>query len=111
MAKRKRAVQLHFMVSDQERNQILEKMEQARTKNMGAYLRKMAIDGYVIHLDLSDLRELISLLRYTSNNLNQLTKKAHQTGYIYKRDIDYLQKSYDRLWDAANEIMKRLYSI
>ncbi|MBU5310981.1 hypothetical protein KQI38_02990 [Tissierella carlieri] len=59
MAKRKRNVQLHFMVSEQKRKVIDEKMEQLGTKNLGAYLRKMAVDGYVIHLDLSDIRDLL----------------------------------------------------
>ena len=111
MANRKRNVQLHFMVTDYERSLIDEKMEQLGTKNLGAYLRKMAIDGYVIHLDLSDIRELVTLLRRTSNSLNQLTKRVHQTGNIYGEDIDSLRESYDRLWDTADEILSRLYTI
>lgn len=111
MAKRTRDVQLHFMVSEQERKLIEEKMEQLGTKNMGAYLRKMAIDGYVIQLDLSDIRELVSLLRKTSNSLNQLTKRVHQTGNIYGEDLEALRKSYDKLWDTADEILSRLATI
>lgn len=63
MAHRKRETQLHFMVSEQEQKLIVERMQQAGTKNMGAYLRKMAIDGYVIQLDLSELKGIISLRR------------------------------------------------
>ncbi len=111
MANRKRNVQLHFMVTERERSLIDEKMAQLGTKNMGAYLRKMAIDGYVIHLDLSDIRELVSLLRRTGNNLNQLTKRAHETGNIYKADIEDLGQSYDKLWDMTGEILSRLSSI
>ena len=111
MANRKRNVQLHFMVTERERSLIDEKMAQLGTKNMGAYLRKMAIDGYVIHLDLSDIRELVSLLRRTGNNLNQLTKRAHETGNIYKADIEDLRQSYDKVWDMTGEILSRLSSI
>jgi len=111
MAKRTRDVQLHFMVSEQERKLIEEKMEQLGTKNKGAYLRKMAIDGYVIQLDLSDIRELVSLLRKTSNSLNQLTKRVHQTGNIYGEDLEALRESYDKLWDTADEILSRLATI
>lgn len=111
MADRKRNVQLHFMVSEHERSLIDEKMMQLGTKNLGAYLRKMAVDGYVIQLDLSDIRELVSLLRRTSNNLNQLTKRGHETGNIYSEDLDDLQKSYDKLWDMAGEILSRLAAI
>lgn len=76
MAKRKRDVQLKFRVTPQEREMIETKMAQFGTTNMAAYLRKMAIDGYVVKLDLPELRELVSLLRYSSNNLNQLTRRA-----------------------------------
>ena len=80
MAKRKRDVQLKFRVTPQEREMIETKMAQFGTTNMAAYLRKMAIDGYVVKLDLPELRELVSLLRYSSNNLNQLPRRAHETG-------------------------------
>ena len=75
MAKRKRDIQLKFRVTPQERETIETKMAQFGTTNMAAYLRKMAIDGYVVKLDLPELRELVSLLRYSSNNLNQLTRR------------------------------------
>ena len=80
MAKRKRDIQLKFRVTPQEREMIETKMAQFGTTNMAAYLRKMAIDGYVVKLDLPELREMVSLLRYSSNNLNQLTRRAHETG-------------------------------
>lgn len=111
MANRKRNIQLHFMVSEHERRLIDKKMMQLGTKNLGAYLRKMAVDGYVIQLDLSDIRELVSLLRRTSNNLNQLTKRVHETGNIYGEDLEDLQQSYDKLWDMAGEILSRLAAI
>ena len=79
MAKRKRDIQLKFRVTPQEREMIETKMAQFGTTNMAAYLRKMAIDGYVVKLDLPELRELVSLLRYSSNNLNQLTRRANET--------------------------------
>ena len=111
MVNRKRNVQLHFMVTEHERSLIDIKMEQLRTKNLGAYLRKMAIDGYVIHLDLSDIRELVTLLRRTSNSLNQLTKRVHETGNIYEKDINDLRESYNKLWETADEILSRISAI
>lgn len=104
-------MQLHFMVSQEERSIINEKMASIGTKNMGAYLRKMAVDGLIIHLDTADVRELVRVLRVTSNSLNQLTKRVHETGSIYGEDIEDLRKSYDRLWGAAEEIMLRLAAI
>lgn len=111
MAHRQRKIQLHFMVTEYERGLIAEKMERLGIKNLGAYLRKMAVDGYMIQLDLADVRELVSLLRRTSNSLNQLTKRVHETGNIYGNDIEDLRQSYDRLWEVANEILARLSSI
>lgn len=58
MAKRKRDIQLKFRVTPQEREMIETKMAQFGTTNMAAYLRKMAIDGYVVKLDLPELRRL-----------------------------------------------------
>ena len=111
MKKRQRDMQLHFMVSLEERNIINEKMASIGTKNMGAYLRKMAVDGLIIHLDTADVRELVRVLRVTSNSLNQLTKRVHETGSIYGEDIEDLRKSYDKLWGAAEEIMLRLAAV
>ena len=89
------------MVDERERDLILEKMEQANIRNMGAYLRKMAIDGYVVKLDLSDVRELVRLLRNATNNLNQLTKRANEAGSIYSADIEDLRELYNGLLRVA----------
>lgn len=111
MAKRKRDVPLLFWVSEQEKEMIQAKMEQLGTGNLSAYLRKMAIDGYVVKLDLPELKELVSLLRRSSNNLNQLTKRVHETGRVYEADLDDLRQSYNRLWDAAHGILSSLAAI
>ena len=111
MANRKRNVPLLFWVSEQEKEMILEKMAQLGTDNMSAYLRKMAIDGYVVKLDPSELRELISLLHYSSNNLNQLTRRANATGRIYEADLTELHQSQERLWEAARSILSALAKI
>ncbi len=83
---------------------IEEKMRQLGTKNMGAYIRKMAIDGYVVRLDLSDISELVSLLRRSSNNLNQYAKRAHETGRIYDADIEDIQSSLKSVWEKADHL-------
>ena len=105
---RKRNIQIHFMVSGQEREQIRCKMELAGVGNTGAYLRKMAIDGYIVRLDLSDVRELVSLLRRCSNNLNQYTKKAHETGSIYAADVEHLSQMLSEIWAAVRKILATL---
>ena len=111
MAKRKREIQLKFRVTPEEQALIHQKMEQYGTENMAAYLRKMAIDGYVVWLDLPELRELVSLLRRSSNNLNQLTRRVHETGRFYDADLEDLRQNYDQLWEAARRVLTGLSRI
>lgn len=87
---------------------IQQKMQQFGTNNFSAFVRKMAIDGYVVKLELPELKELVSLLRYSSNNLNQLTKRVHETGRIYDADLEDLRQRQERLWDAAQSILAAL---
>jgi len=108
MANLEREVQLKFRVTPAERALIERKMAQLGTSNMAAYLRKMAIDGYVVNLELPELREMVSLLRRSSNNLNQLTRRVHETGRFYDADLEELRQSYDGLWDAAQKILTSL---
>lgn len=87
---------------------IQKKMEQFGTTNYSAFVRKMAIDGYVVKLELPELKELVSLLRYSSNNLNQLTRRVHESGRIYDADLEDIQQNQERLWSATQEILDKL---
>lgn len=111
MANLQRQVQLKFRVTPEERALIEQKMAQFGTTNMAAYLRKMAIDGFVVNLELPELGELVSLLRRSSNNLNQLTRRVHETGRIYDADMEDLRQGQERLWDAAQKILTSLAKI
>lgn len=108
MAKRKRNVQVNFRVSPEELTLIEQKMDQLGTKNREAYLRKMALDGYVVKLELPQLKELLSLMRYSSNNLNQLTRKVHETGRIYDADLEDISQRQEQLWEGIREILTQL---
>lgn len=108
MANRARQVQLKFRVTPEERTMIEQKMAQLGTRNMAAYLRKMAIDGYVVNLELPELKEMVSLLRRSSNNLNQIAKRMNETGRIYDADIRDVLENQERLWQAASDILSSL---
>ena len=108
MAERVRDIRLHFMVNERERDCIRQRMTQLGTNNMGAYLRKMAVSGVWVELDLSDLKEIVSLLRRSSANLNQYVKRAHETGSIYEADIEDLRGDYKELWTMLGELYTRL---
>ena len=105
---RKREVQVNFRVSPQELEMIELKMAQLGTSNREAYLRKMALDGYVVKLELPELKELVSLMRYSSNNLNQLTRRVHETGRIYDADLEDISQRQEQLWAGVREILTRL---
>ena len=102
---------VHFLASKEEVQRIHEKMNELGIRSMGAYLRKMALDGYCINLDLQDVKELVSLLRRCSNNLNQYAKRANETGNIYESDIRDLQERLEEIWTDMKEVLVRLSSI
>ena len=108
MKKRRRTIPLMLYVTPEERDQIEAKMAQLGTNNMSAYLRKIAIDGYVVQLDLPELREMVSLLRRSSNNLNQLARRANEPGRIYPEDLADIRQNQAQLWESAKEILRVL---
>ena len=105
---RKREVQLNFRVSPEELALIEQKMAQLGTMNREAYLRKMALDGYVVRLELPELKELVSLMRRSSNNLNQLTRRVHETGRIYDADLEDISQRQEALWDGVHQVLTQL---
>ena len=109
--KRRRPVHLHVMVSEEELEQIRNRMAEAGIQNMGAYIRKMALNGYVLHVDLSPVKELVSLQRRCSNNLNQVAIQANTYGGVYPQDIAMLQKDYADLWGPLSELLKKLTQV
>ena len=103
--KEKRSAQIHILISEKEMDKIRERMAQTGITNTSAFIRKMAIDGYVIN------RELTRLLRICSNNLNQYARKAHETGSIYAVDIADLQSRMDGLWEIAKKLLTEFTNI
>lgn len=102
---------LQVWVSEKELSQIRRKMQQAGISNTSAYVRKMAIDGYIVHLDVSDIQEMVRLLRICSNNLNQYARRANEGGSIYYEDIQDLKTRLDRIWEMTAGTMEALSAI
>ena len=109
--KRRRPIHLHVMVSEEEQALIQQRMAEAGIRNMGAYMRKMALNGYVLHVDLSPVRELVSLQRRCSNNLNQVAIQANTYGGIYPEEIAALQRDYAALWGPLSDLLKNALRI
>ena len=104
----KREVTVKIRLSESELAMIRDKMKEYGTDNMSAFLRKMAIDGYVVKLELPELKEMTRLLSSYSNNLNQIAKRVNATGDIYSTDFDEIREHQDSLWTASEKIIRSL---
>ena len=105
MAKRTRPIRIEFCVSENEHRLIKAKMEQLGTNNMGAYLRKMAIDGYIIYTDMSNLKEMNKTLFSIGRNINQIAKKLNAGGPAYQADMDEIRERLDQIWQLQRRIL------
>ena len=91
-----------------ERALLERKMREEGTTNMGAYLRKMALDGYILRLDLPELKEILSQLRYMGNNVNQIAKRANEVGVIDEMDIRGVSKRQERMLEQMARLLEKL---
>ena len=106
--RQKRDIQIKFRVTADERALLERKMREAGTTNMGAYLRKMALDGYILRLDLPELKEMLSQLRYMGNNVNQIAKRANEVGVIDEMDIRGVSKRQERMLEQMARLLEKL---
>ena len=95
---RKRTVQIKFRVTEEERDLIEQKMKQIPTRNMAAYLRKMAIDGYIIQVDHSDIKAMTTELQKIGVNVNQIARRVNATGSVYQEDIEEIKGVLAEIW-------------
>ena len=95
---RKRTVQIKFRVTEEERALIEEKMKLIPTRNMAAYLRKIAIDGYVIQVDYTDIKARTAEIQKIGVNVNQIAKRVNSTGSVYKEDIEEIKGVLAEIW-------------
>ena len=104
----KRNINMGFRVTPQEQELIRQRIEDAGFSSVRAYMLKMALNGMIVNLDLTDVRECSRLLRYTSNNINQIAKKANEMGGVSQSDITYVQEKMDAVWQQQDKIIKSL---
>ena len=95
-------------INDEERAQIQTRMALAGTKNMSAFIRKMALDGRIILLDMDEIKTLVSLLRRTSANVNQIAKRVNSTGRVYENDLAEIQNRLGEVWSALDMVLRKL---
>ena len=105
MANRKRNIQMKFYVTEEEKRLIEEKMAQLPIRWYGAYLRKMAIDGYIIQLDTTDIKQMNAALSAIGRNINQIAKRINAGGDAYKADMQEIQERLDEIWQLQRRIL------
>ena len=105
MANRKRNIQMKFWVTEEEKSLIDQKMKLLPTQRYGKYLRKMAIDGYIIYTDTTDIKEMNQILGAISRNINQIAKRVNYSGRVYQEDIKEIQRRMDEIWTIQRQIL------
>ncbi len=102
-----RTIGLYTKVSPEEKDIIDQKMALLGTSNLRAYLRKMAVDGYAVQLDMSSVVELVKLLRSISSNVNQIARRCNETRNLYADDVEDLRKGYTQVWKEVHALLKK----
>lgn len=108
MVNRKRNIQLKIWLTEEERRLIDEKMKLLPTSQIGAYIRKMAIDGYIIYTDTANIKEMNKELRAIGRNINQIAKRVNSTGDIYRGDITEIRERLGEIWQLQRTILSTL---
>ena len=108
MAVRKRNIQIKFNVTEKEKRLIDEKLSQLPAKRMGAYLRKMAIDGYIINLDTADIKAFTGEMATIGRNINQIARRVNAGDSPYQADIQEIRERLDEIWQLQRRILSSL---
>ena len=103
-----RDISMHFWATQEEYDLILKNMALSGSTNLSAFLRKMAIDGMVIKLDMPQIQELTHLLRRANANINQIARHLHETGRVYDTDLEEILQYQKETNRALNEILTHL---
>ncbi|MCI8623524.1 MAG: MobC family plasmid mobilization relaxosome protein [Provencibacterium sp.] len=106
-----RTIGLYTRVSPEEKEIIHKKMELLGTDNLRAYLRKMAVDGYIVQLDMGCVLETVKLLRSISANVNQIARRCNETRSLYAQDVEDLQQGYMQVWKSIHSLLKKFEAL
>lgn len=111
MENRKRNVQIIIRVTEEERSLIEEKMRQIPTLNLSAYARKILIDGYIITLDLQEVKGHTAQLQKIGVNINQIAKRINETGRIYADDMNEIKRAMEEVWRLERRLLLQFKSL
>jgi len=102
---------LKVRTSEEELQRIQKHAKELGIHNISAYMRRMALNGYIFRIDMSDFREILRLVSISSNNLNQYARRANETGSIYQKDIRQLQESQKEIIGLLKKLLERFNGI
>ena len=106
-----RSRQVKFWVSEEEYELLQKKREAAGGVNQGAYIRKMVLDGYIVNLDIPELKEIIRLMGPIGNNINQIARKLNAGGNIYEEDMEEIRTNQDEIYKLLRKVLISLSKI
>ena len=98
---------MKFWVTEEEKDLIDQKMKLLPTKRYGKYLRKMAIDGYIIYTDTTDIKEMNQILGAISRNINQIAKRMNATGHVYDADVKQVKELMNEVWQSQKSMLSK----
>ena len=105
MANRTRKIVLRVPVTPEERELIRQKMALLHTRNFSAYARKMLIDGYVVHIDTTDIRAQTAELQKIGVNINQIARRLNNMGQLYTQDVADIKGALAQIWQLQRYIL------
>ena len=105
MTNRTRIIVLRVPVTPEERELIRQKMALLHTRNFSAYARKMLIDGYVVHIDTTDIRAQTAELQKIGVNVNQITRRLNSMGPLYTQDVADIKGALAQIWQLQRYIL------
>jgi hypothetical protein len=106
-----RDISMHFWATQEEYDLIQKNMALSGSTNLSAFLRKMAIDGMVIKLDMPEIQEMLHLLRRANANINQIARHLHDTGRIYDTDLEEILGFQKETAARLNDILTKLSAL
>lgn len=103
--------EIKIRISSKDKAKILKKMSQAGISNMSAYIRKMAIDGVIVRLQITEITELLRLMRIYGNNVNQIAKAVNSSGYVTEKEVETIQNNQKEIWKILNTVLDKLMAV
>lgn len=108
MTKEKRLIHHSLRMTEAEEAVVREKMEAIGIKNQSMYFRAMALNGYLLKVELPEIRELTRLMSNLTNNVNQIAKRVNEHGSIYETELEEITQRLDGIWSLMSDTLNRI---